>query len=221
MITPKNEPTVAHEAPMKRRQFVLWAGRSACLAGLGGVVWRILSGGKPDASFVQPPHRHGWQIRPEKCRYCGLCSTACVRSPSAVKAVNDQKKCSNCVVCYGHIKERQLESTKIESHGTRVCPRHAVDRKNYSGGLDGYYLYSINPDLCIGCSTCVAECNTHGTGSMFLMIRPDLCLGCNECAIARVCPHKAIERVPLFSAVEQLPDTDDLSLPEPSGGGVS
>ena len=35
---------------------------------------------------------------------------------------------------------------------------------------------------------------------MFLVIRPDLCLGCNDCAIAAVCPHDAIERIPRESA---------------------
>jgi electron transport complex protein RnfB len=119
-----------------------------------------------------------------------------VRRPSAVKALNDQKKCSNCVVCYGHITDTHIDSGKIDSHGDRVCPVDAVVRKNFSGGVDGMFLYSNDPKLCIGCSKCVKRCNEHGTKSMFLAIRPDLCLGCNECAIAVACPCDAIERIP-------------------------
>jgi len=68
------------------------------------------------------------------------------------------------------------------------------------GGLDGAYTYIIDPDKCTGCGQCARQCNLHGSRSMFTVIRPDLCLGCNECAIARVCPHHAVERVPLYPA---------------------
>ncbi len=215
---------VVKDHQVDRRKFLLWTLRGTCFAGLAGVTGRILGTHQPDAPFVQPPHRFGWQIQPEKCTYCGLCATACVRRPSAVKAVNDQKKCSNCVVCYGHIFEKRIDSSKIDSHGTRVCPQDAVERKNYCGGLDGYYLYGINHERCIGCAACVAECNRYGTKSMFLLIRPDLCLGCNECAIARVCPHQAIQRVPLFPVTDQLPETlmqetEDVSALEPPAMG--
>jgi electron transport complex protein RnfB len=224
MMKRSKSEAVTEEQPVARRKFLLWTLRGACFAGLAGVAGRILGPPQSDAPFVQPPHRFGWQIQPEKCQYCGLCATACVRRPSAVKAVNDQKKCSNCVVCYGHIFEKRIESSKIDSQGTRVCPQHAVERKNYCGGLDGYYLYGINHDHCIGCGACVAECNRHGTKSMFLLIRPDLCLGCNECAIALICPHKAIQRVPLFPVTDQLPETlmqelEDGSSLEPPGRG--
>ena len=96
-----------------------------------------------------------------------------MRKPSAVKALNDQKKCSNCVVCYGHITDTHIESDKIDSEGDRVCPVDAVERKNFSGGLDGMFLYSNDPKLCIACSKCVKRCNEHGTKSMFLAIRPE------------------------------------------------
>jgi electron transport complex protein RnfB len=179
-----------------RRNHLKGAGNLLGVAVLGTAAWRIFSPGSEDAEFIAQKRRFAWQIDPEKCLYCGLCETACVRKPSAAKAVNDQKKCSNCVVCYGHISDSKIESDKIDSEGERVCPHDAVVRKNFSGGMDGLFLYSNDPKNCVGCAKCVKRCNEHGTKSMFLVIRPDLCLGCNECAIAVACPHDAIERVP-------------------------
>ena len=182
---------------MNRRKFLHWLGRSLGLMTLGGIVWRVMTTKRPEAEFIQPSHRYGWQIDPEKCRFCSLCETACVRKPSAVKAVNDQKKCSYCVVCYGHISDRQIASNQINSHGQRICPYDAVERKRFSGGIEGYYLYTVDSKRCTGCGRCVSECNRHGSRSMFLIIRPDLCLGCNDCSIAKVCPQQAVERVPM------------------------
>jgi len=170
-------------------------GRGFGAAALGAVAGRVLWGGRDDEEYIQPPHRYGWQINPDKCTYCGLCATACVRAPSAVKAVNDQKKCSNCVVCYGHIHDRDLPSDRIDRDGRRVCPRDAVCRAALAGGLDGAYLYTVKCEQCDGCGKCALECNLHGSRSMFLIIRPDLCLGCNDCSIARVCEAGAVERV--------------------------
>lgn len=179
-----------------RRNFMRIAGYAVGSATLAGATVRIFSPPAEEAEFIPQARRFAWQIDPEKCQYCGLCETACVRKPSAVKAVNDPKKCSNCVVCYGHISDSKIESTKIDSDGKRVCPYDAVQRKNFSGGLDGLFLYSHDHAACTGCGKCVEACNVHGTGSMFLAIRPDLCFGCNECAIAVACPHDAIERIP-------------------------
>lgn len=179
-----------------RRKHLETAGHLLGVAALGAAATRIFSPPSEDAEFIAQGRRFAWQIDPEKCRYCGVCATACVRKPSAVKALNDQKKCSNCVVCYGHIADSKIESDKIESEGERVCPVDAVVRENFSGGTDGMFLYSNDPRKCVGCAKCVKRCNEHGTQSMFLVIRPDLCLGCNECAIAVACPHDAIERIP-------------------------
>ena len=74
-----------------RRVFLVRLGRLLGVAALSGVAARVLGGGRADADFIQPTHRYGWQVNPEACTYCGLCATACVRKPSAVKAVNDQK----------------------------------------------------------------------------------------------------------------------------------
>lgn len=174
---------------------------------LGAMGWRALSEPPEEEleSFVPQKRRFAWQIDPEKCARCGLCATACVRTPSAVKAMNDQTKCSNCVVCYGHITETKIDSDKIDAEGPRTCPVDAVKRRNFCGGVDGMFVYEQDPSLCFACGRCVDRCNTHGSESMFLLIRPDLCLGCNECSIAKVCPEKAVERVPR-EAVDDLLD---------------
>jgi electron transport complex protein RnfB len=181
---------------MSRRNFIRIAGQMAGGAVLAGIGARVFSPPAEDAEFIPQERRFAWQIDPEKCRYCGLCETTCVRKPSAAKAVNDPKKCSNCVVCYGHIKNTHIASAKIDAEGKRVCPHDAVLRKNFSGGVDGMFLYSHDHAGCTGCGKCVKACNERGTKSMFLVIRPDLCLGCNECAIAVACPYDAIERIP-------------------------
>jgi electron transport complex protein RnfB len=179
-----------------RRNYLRLSGQALGAAVLGSATWRIVSPPDEDADFIAQGRRFAWQVDPEKCTYCGLCETACVRKPSAVKAVNDVKKCSNCVVCYGHITDTHIDSDKIDSHGERVCPVDAVVREKFSGGVDGMFLYRNDPKRCIGCAKCVKRCNEHGTKSMFLVVRPDLCLGCNECTIALACPENALERIP-------------------------
>lgn len=179
-----------------RRNFLRLTGHVAGGAALAAAGVRVFSPPAEDSEFFPQARRFAWQIDPDKCLYCGICETACVRKPSAAKAINDQKKCSNCVVCYGHISNKNIESGKIDSHGERICPHDAVLRKNFCGGLDGMFLYSHDHANCTGCAKCVEKCVVEGTGSMFMIIRPDLCLGCNECAIAVACPHDAIERIP-------------------------
>lgn len=181
---------------MNRRKALRIGGQLLGVTSLSALGWRVFSPPSKDADFIAQGRRFTWQIDPDKCKYCGLCETTCVRKPSAVKAVNDQKKCSNCVVCYGHITDSHIASDKIDSDGQRVCAHDAVERENFSGGLDGLFLYRQDPALCTACAKCVKRCNEHGTKSMFLIIRPDLCLGCNECSIASTCPEKAIIRIP-------------------------
>jgi len=179
---------------MDRRKFLVNCGRAACTLAIGGITYRIIDA-HLDPEKAGPATRYVWAINPEKCNGCGICETACVRNPSAVKAVNDQKKCSNCVVCYGHITNKDIPSDKILSEGIRVCQYDAVKRTNFSGGVDGSFIYTIDDKLCVGCGKCVAKCLTKGSKSMFLIIRPDLCLACNSCNIAAKCPQHAIERV--------------------------
>lgn len=179
---------------MDRRKFLLNIGRVTCSVAIGGVAYRVINQHmNPDTAG--PRSRYVWAIDPEKCTGCGICETACIRTPSAVKAVNDQKKCSMCVVCYGHISNKNIDSDKIMSEGKRVCEHDAVIRVNHEGGENGTFIYSIDDKKCTACGKCVKSCNKKGTKSMFLIIRPDLCLACNSCNIAAKCPEKAIDRV--------------------------
>ncbi len=177
-----------------RRKFIRIAGRAACGMALGGLTYHVV-GNHLSVNEPGPNTRHAWAINPNKCIGCDLCKAACVRKPSAVKAVNDQRKCSFCVVCYGHITNKYIDSDKIMSEGERVCPHDAVIRIDHSGRPDGYFIYEIDEDLCDGCGLCVELCLKKGTKSMFMIIRPDLCLNCNTCAIALKCPEDAIEKV--------------------------
>ncbi len=177
-----------------RRAFLRNLGRIGCGLAIGGVAARVISA-HANPETAGPKSRFMWQINHEKCTYCGKCEIACVRTPSAVKAVNDQKKCSNCVVCFGHISNKEIASDKIDSDGKRICPTDAIIRKNYSGGADGYFLYDIDHKKCIGCGKCAAKCNHEGSNSMYLIIRPDLCVNCNSCNIAAKCPSGAIEKL--------------------------
>ncbi|MEO0017840.1 MAG: hypothetical protein RLZZ522_1123 [Verrucomicrobiota bacterium] len=178
-----------------RRKFIQFGGQLIGTAVLGGSAWRVFSGADPEAEFIQPKRPYVWRINTDKCTFCGLCETACVRQPSAVKAVNDQLKCSYCVACYGQLSDLSIASDLIDAKGQRVCPYDAVLRQESGGGKDGYHLYTIDQDRCTGCCKCAKRCNTLGTKSMFLLIRPELCIGCNRCSIAAVCPEDAIELV--------------------------
>jgi Na+-translocating ferredoxin:NAD+ oxidoreductase subunit B len=177
-----------------RRGFIRFGGQLIGAGVLGGTAWRLFTGMDPEAEFSQPKGPYVWRINPDKCNFCGLCESACVRQPSAVKAVNDQTKCSYCVACYGHLADLTVASEMIQDGGTRVCPHDAVMRKELSGGSNGYHVYTINETNCTACGKCTKRCNELGTRSMFLLIRPDLCIGCNRCGIAVVCPQNAIER---------------------------
>jgi Na+-translocating ferredoxin:NAD+ oxidoreductase subunit B len=198
-----------------RRSFLINAARTTCALALGGMVYRV-AGSYLNDENPGPATRHAWQIDTEKCTACGKCQTLCVRTPSAVKAVNDQKKCSFCVVCYGHISNKNIASDKIMTEGKRVCPVDAVIRKEYSGGKDGYYTYEIDDNKCDACCKCVEHCTKKGTRSMFLIIRPDLCMNCNSCNIAVNCPEKAVDKVFIgpeddFKGIWEL-EKDDPSL---------
>lgn len=176
-----------------RRKFIRFGGQFIAASALGGTAWRVFTGSDPEAEFSQPNGPYVWRINLEKCTFCGKCETACVRKPSAVKAVNDQTKCSYCVACYGHLAELTMASDLIDSKGVRVCPTDAVIRKEFAGGTNGYHLYTIDQAKCTACGKCTKRCNELGTKSMFLLIRPDLCISCNRCSIMAVCPEHAIE----------------------------
>jgi electron transport complex protein RnfB len=177
-----------------RRKFLIKSGRALSSIILGGIAYRIV-GTHLSKEDVGPKSRYIWQINPDKCTFCGKCETLCIKTPSAVKAVNDQKKCSFCVVCHGHIKETGVASDKIMEEGIRICEHDAVTRKAHSGGVNGYFIYDIDDEKCVACGKCAKLCNEKGTQSMFLIIRPEFCLNCNSCEIAKHCPEGAIEKL--------------------------
>lgn len=203
-----------------RRKFLHRGGQFIGAAMLGGAAWRVFAGKDPESEFSQPTGPYVWRINPDKCNYCGLCETACVRKPSAVKAVNDQTKCSYCVACYGHLADLAVPSELIDSQGVKVCPYDAVIRKEFAGGTDGYHLYTIDQAKCTACGKCAKRCNELGTKSMFMIIRPDLCIGCNRCSIMAVCPKDAVARAHSYPEDDYrgIYELDHLLNPQPGGG---
>lgn len=167
---------------MTRREF-LRAGFAA-LAGLG-----VAGIAAPLAARARGA-RTVWQIDPDACVQCGACSSTCVLTPSAVKAVHAYDVCGYCDLCSGYLRQgaRRLD-TSAES---RLCPTGAIRRRFIE---DPYYEYAIDEALCIGCARCVKGCTAFGNGSLFLQIRHDRCANCNACSAARGCPARAIRRV--------------------------
>jgi electron transport complex protein RnfB len=133
-----------------------------------------------------------WQLDPAKCIQCGRCTTACVKTPSAVKCTHAYSMCGYCNLCSGYFKP----GTKTLDTGgeKQLCPTSAIKRTFVE---DPFYEYTIDETLCIGCGKCVKGCGAFGNGSLQLQIRHHLCDNCNECAIARQCPAEAFSRVPL------------------------
>ncbi len=132
-----------------------------------------------------------WQLDPAKCVQCGRCETACVLTPSAVRAVHAYDLCGYCKLCggYHHPQARNID-TAAEN---QLCPTGAIKRTFIE---DPFYEYTIIEERCIGCAICVKGCSQFGNGSLFLQIRHDRCVNCNECAIAVACPADAFRRVP-------------------------
>jgi electron transport complex protein RnfB len=131
-----------------------------------------------------------WQIDPFKCTQCGRCATECVKAESAVKCVHAYDLCGYCDLCGGYFKPGAKLETGAEN---QLCPTAAIQRRFIE---KPYFEYVIDEELCIGCGKCVKGCSSFGNGSLHLQIRQNLCLNCNQCSIARVCPSKAISRVP-------------------------
>lgn len=170
------------ESRICRRDFI----RVAAAAAAGGAAW-IAAHPRSDATV--------WQLDPVKCVQCGRCSTNCVLNPSAVKCVHSFEICGYCDLCGAYLQP----GAKARDSGAEneLCPVGALKRRFVE---DPFYEYTIDEDLCVGCGKCVKGCNTFGNGSLQLQVKHDICVSCNECSIARNCPSKAYERVPVSAA---------------------
>lgn len=180
-----------------RREFLGHVVRGAALAGIGGSGIFLVN----KANKV-----YAWRLDVEKCvnsrlgatgvDVCELCSTECVVTLSAVRAVNEYSKCGRCYICPAYfditsaVNEEGLPSQKL-------CPRDAIERKAI-GWVDpddpanNFYEYIIDEVKCNGCGRCVMECKEPaGLGSIKLEVRYNLCLDCNHCSIATACPDEA------------------------------
>lgn len=167
-----------------RRDFLKKTMRGAALLGLGTIagVATIRTGAD---DFV-------WQIDPGKCTQCGQCATHCVLTPSAVKCVHSHSVCGYCNLCGGY---HQPDAVSLDTAAeNQLCPTGAIKRRFIE---DEFYEYTVDEQLCIGCSKCVKGCAAFGNGSLYLQVRHDVCVNCNECAIARACPSDAFVRVPV------------------------
>ena len=158
-----------------------------------------------------------WQVDAAKCvnsrlgevgaEVCTLCTSECVVSQSAVRAVNNFSKCGRCYICpaYYNIKsavdEKGLPSEKL-------CPRDAIERKpigliDPEDPANNFYEYIIDEEKCDGCGICVKGCKEPlGLGSIVLKVRYNLCVDCNRCAIAIACPKDAIALEQVKEALE-------------------
>lgn len=181
MMEPEHNDST--KSTLTRRDFVRHGLRTVALAGIG-----VFSGA---TVFNGGKQTHVWQLDPAKCVQCGRCETACVLTPSAVKAVHGYALCGYCKLCGGYHKpQAKAIDTAAEN---QLCPTGAIKRSFVE---DPFYEYSIVEEKCIGCAVCVKGCAQFGNGSLFLQVRHDRCVNCNECAIARVCPVDAFRRVP-------------------------
>jgi Na+-translocating ferredoxin:NAD+ oxidoreductase subunit B len=169
--------------PESRRAFVKAAGRFLIAAPV--LALPVILSRKTDIKgFV-------WQIDPYKCTSCELCKSSCVMTPSAVKCMNAFPMCGYCDFCPGFL--RQGAKTYNTAAENQLCPVGALKRKFVE---EPYFEYTVDENLCDGCSKCVKGCYDFGNGSLYLQIMHKLCVNCNQCAIARVCPSDAISRVP-------------------------
>jgi len=166
-----------------RRDFVKKAGRIALA--VPGLALPFILLKKADAKG------YVWQIDPYKCTSCEQCKTACIMTPSAVKCTNAFQMCGYCDFCPGYL--RQGAKTFNTAAENQLCPTGAIKRKFVE---EPYFEYTIDENLCDGCSKCVKACAAFGNGSLYLQIMHNLCVNCNQCAIARICPSDAVIRVP-------------------------
>jgi len=168
---------------INRREFVK--------KGLGTVAGVSLAGVAGALAVNSSSEELVWQLDPNKCVQCEKCATNCVLHESAVKCVHSYSMCGYCDLCSGYLQPgAKSRDTGAES---QLCPTGALKRTYIE---DPYFEYTIDEELCIGCSKCVKGCSAFGNGSLYLQVKQDRCMNCNECSIARVCSSQAFSRVP-------------------------
>jgi electron transport complex protein RnfB len=193
---------------ISRRELLTKVVRGTVLAGMGGAAVFLVK--KAEGQIV-------WQVNPSRClnsnlakvdiEACNLCTTECVVSLSAVRAVNDYSKCGRCYICPAYfdiesaVDERGLPSQKL-------CPRDAIERTpiglvDPEDPANNFYEYIIDEEKCDGCGRCVMKCKEPlGLGSITLKVRYDKCVDCNRCAISLACPEDAISQMPKEQGLE-------------------
>ena len=190
-----------------RREAVSRAIKGTVLAGLGGSAFFLVQ--KANGQIV-------WQVDGARCvnsrvgevgvSACNLCTTSCVVTLSAVRAVNDFSKCGRCNICPAYFNIKSAvgpDGLPSEKH----CPRDAIKRKpigavDPSDPANNFYEYVIDEQKCDGCGKCVMDCKEPmGLGSIKLKVRHDLCVNCNNCAISVACPKDAVVRLKVDEAL--------------------
>ena len=194
-----------------RRSALVKVARGVAVLGLGGTAFFLVR--KAEGQVV-------WSVDAAKCinsrlgetvvEACALCTTECVVSRSAVRAVNEFSRCGRCSICPAYfnvtsaVDQKGLPSEKL-------CPRDAITRKPI-GEIDpedpanNFYEYVIDEVKCDGCGKCVMACKEPlGLGSIVLRVRNNLCVDCNSCAISTACPKDAIRQVPIQGAFDFVP----------------
>ena len=157
-----------------------------------------------------------WQVDASRCinsrlgevgvEACNLCTTECVVSLSAVRAVNEYSKCGRCNICPAYFNITSAVN-ELGQPSEKLCPRDAIARKPI-GKVDpedpanNFYEYVIDESKCDGCGKCVLKCKEPlGLGSIVLRVRHDRCVNCNHCAISEKCPKDALRQLPVGQAL--------------------
>jgi electron transport complex protein RnfB len=185
---------------LTRRDVLGKVARGSVLLGLGATAGFLIK--KAEGQIV-------WQVDASRCvnsrlgevdvEVCSLCTTECVVSQSAVRAVNNTRECGRCYICpaYYNVKSA-VDETGLPSE--KLCPRDAIERRPI-GLIDprdpanNFYDYIIDEEKCDGCGICVKGCKEPlGLGSIVLKVRYNLCVDCNHCAISTACPNDAVVR---------------------------
>ena len=191
-----------------RRDMLSKVVRGGVLAGMAGSI--LFLARKANGEIV-------WQVNASRCLNsrlgevgvdaCNLCTSECVVSLSAVRAVNEHSRCGRCSICPAYYDI----TSAVNEHGLpsqKLCPRDAIARKPIGKAdpedpANNFYEYVIDEAKCDGCGRCVMKCKEPlGLGSITLKIRYNKCLDCNRCAISEACPKDAITQIDQRAGLE-------------------